>query len=75
MRHSLVVTEFEPLGIDQDQPDLIGCRLIKNRHDHGVDGDALTGAGRAGDQQMWHAGEVRHYDTSVDVFAQSQREL
>ena len=75
MRHAFVVAQFQPLGIDQDQPHLIGRGLVQDGHDHGVDGHALARAGRARDQQVGHAGEIGGDDASVDVLAQRQRQL
>jgi hypothetical protein len=75
MRNAFVIAQFEPLGIDQHEPHLIGRRFIENRHDHGVDGHALARAGRAGDQQVRHAGQIGGGDASVDVLAHGEGEL
>jgi hypothetical protein len=53
--HARALAEFEPLGIDQDHAHLLRRRFVQNRHDHGVDRDALSSAGRACDQQVRHA--------------------
>ena len=75
MRHAFVVAQLQPLGIDQDQPHLVGRRLVEDRHDEGVDGHALARAGRAGNEQVRHGVQVGGDDAAVDVFAQRQREL
>ncbi len=48
MGHAFVVPELQAFGIYQNQAHLIRRGLIQNRHDHGVDGHALTCARRTG---------------------------
>ena len=75
MRHAFVVAEFQPLGIDQDQPHLVGRGLVQDGHDHGIDGHALARARRTGNQQVRHACQIGGDDSAVDVFAHGQREF
>src|SRR5258706_5564750 len=75
MRNTLVNAKFQALGVDQDHADLFWRRLVQNRHDHGIDCDALAGASRPSDQQMRHGREVGDDDSSVNVLAETQRDL
>src|SRR6185503_19465591 len=74
VRYALVDRELQHLGIDEDQPHLLRLRLVDEGEQHGVDAHRLAGAGRAGDQQVRHAGEVGHYRVAGDVLAERQRE-
>ncbi len=75
MRHALIVAQFQPLGIDQNQTHLIRRGLVQDRHDHRVDGHAFASTGRTRDQQVRHGVEIGGDDAAVDVFAQGQREF
>ena len=66
--------EFDPLRINQQQPDILGCRLEQNGRDEGVDGDRLARTGGAGDEQMGHAGEVGDDRPADDIEAERQTE-
>ena len=54
VRDALVHAQFDALGIHHDHANLIGRRLVENRHDHGIDHDALARARGAGDEQVRH---------------------
>ena len=75
MRNAFVVAQFQPLGIDQNQPNLLRRRLVQDGHDHRVDGDALARARGPGDQQMRHASQVGRDDAAIDVLAHRHGEL
>src|SRR5207248_1849417 len=55
--------------------ELIRGVLTEQRGQDRVDADALARAGRAGDQQMGHAGEVGDHGSARDVAAERQLEL
>ncbi len=67
--------ELEPLGVDEDDLDLLRRGLVEEAGDQGVEGDALARAGRAGDEQVGHDGQVGHDDAAVDVLAQGEGQL
>src|SRR5208282_1738481 len=75
VRNAFVIAEFEALRVHQHQPHFLWRRLVQDGHDHGVDGHALARTGRAGDEQVRHAGEIGSGDASVDVFAHGDGEL
>ena len=75
MRHAFVIAELKALGIDKDQSHLIRRCLVKNRHDHGVDGHAFARARGSRNQQVRHAGEFGGHDAAINIFAQRQRQL
>ena len=75
MGYAFVNPQLQPLRIDQNQPHLLGSRLVENGHDHGVDGHALTRSGRACNQQVRHARQIRHHNAAINVFAQGQCEF
>ena len=75
MRDAVIDGEFEHLGIDHDQPALLGRHAVEQRQDHGVDGDRLAGAGGAGDQQMRHARQIDDHGFAADGLAKTERQL
>ena len=75
MRNTLVVAQFEPLRVHQNQAHLIRRRLVQNGHDHGIDGHALARARGTGDQQMRHSSQVGGNDAAVNVLAHGDRHL
>ena len=54
----LVHAELEPLGIDQDEPHVVGRGLVEDAREHRVHRHALARAGGAGDEEMGHLREV-----------------
>ena len=75
VRNAFVVAQLQPLGIDENQPHLIGRGLVQNRHDEGIDGHTLARAGRAGDEQVRHSGQIGHHDASINIFAEGHGQL
>ncbi len=75
VRDAVIDGEFEHLGVDHDQPALLGLEPVEQRQDHGVDGDRLARAGGAGDQQMRHAGELGDHGLAADRLAEAERQL
>ncbi len=73
MGDSLIAGEFQSFRVDHDEFDLVGRRLEQDAADHGVQGDALSGAGRAGDQQVRHSDQFGDQRRPHDVFAQRDR--
>ena len=75
MRHSFIDAQFQALGIHQDQAHLAGRGLVQNRHDHGIEGHALAGAGGASDQHVRHGRQIGGDDAAIDVLAHGQGEV
>ena len=69
MRDAVVVAQFDHLGVDHDQADLLRRGLIQNGDQHGVDAHGFARAGRTGDQQMRHLGNVADDRLAGDVLA------
>src|SRR5205085_12261798 len=63
--------ELDPLGVDQDEPDLVGGGPHQDAGDQRVDAARLAGAGGAGDQQVGHRGQVDAERLAGDVPAQT----
>ena len=74
MRDAVVDGELEHLRIDHDEPALLGLHAVEHREDHGVDRDRLARAGRAGDEQVRHAGEVDDHRLAADRLAERDGE-
>ena len=70
VRDRLVVVELDPLRVDQDHPHLVGRRAQQHRGQDRVDAAGLTGAGRAGDEDVRHPGEIRPDGVAGDVLAE-----
>ena len=69
MRDVLVNLQLDHLRIDHQHAQLPRQRLVQQRDDHRVQSHRLAGAGRAGDEQVRHPGEIRHRRITVDVLA------
>jgi hypothetical protein len=75
MGNAVIDGKLQHLGVDHDEPALIGRELIEQAQDHRVDGDRLAGAGGAGDQQMRHARKVDDHRLAADGLTEADREL
>ena len=75
VRNLLVHPELEPLGVDHDQPHVVGRRAVEDARQHRVQADRLAGAGRAGDEQVRHRGQVGDVRLAVDRLAERERQL
>ena len=73
MRDAVVNRQFQHLGIDHDEPALVGAQPVQERQDHRVDGDRLARAGRARDEQMRHAREIDDDGLAADRLAERDR--
>ena len=56
MRDVVIGRQFQHLGVDHDQAQLVRRHPIEQRQDHRVQAHRLAGTGRARDQQMRHGG-------------------
>ena len=74
MRNALVHAQLHALGIDKNEPHLVGRGAVEQAHDHGVDGHGFARARGAGDENMRHGGQIGGDDAAVDVFAHRERE-
>ena len=75
VRDAFVGAELDPLGVDQNELDLIRRSLVEKTGDQAVESDAFTGSRRTRDQEMGHIGQVGDVDFSVNRFAQGIGEL
>ena len=67
-------TEFDALGVDEDQLQLVGAEAVEHAEDEVAHADGLSAAGGAGDEQVRGAGEVGEHDLALDVHAHGQRD-
>ncbi|EXI75159.1 MAG: hypothetical protein AW07_01394 [Candidatus Accumulibacter sp. SK-11] len=74
VRDALVDRQFEHLRVDQNQPYLVGLRLVEQRQDHRVDAHRLARAGRSGDQQVRHFRQIDDQRLAADVLAERHRQ-
>ena len=70
VRDALVGGELHPLRVDQHHPHLVRGGPGEDRQDQRVDAAGLAGAGRAGDQQVRHLGQVGDDEAALDVLAE-----
>ena len=70
----VVLAELDPLRVDEDHADLVGRGPHEDRRDQGVDARRLAGAGRAGDEDVRHLGQVHHHRPAGDVAAEPDLE-
>ena len=71
----LVHPQLEPLGVDHDQPHVVGRRAVEDAGQHRVEADRLARARGAGDEQVRHRRQVGEVRLAVDRLAQREREL
>ena len=74
MRQPVVGRQLDPLEVDQHEAHLGGGRTHQQAGDDRVDADRLARAGRAGDQQVRHPGEIGPDGVAGDVLAEPDRE-
>ena len=74
VRDRLVVVELDPLRVDQDHPHLVRGRAEQDRGQDRVDAAGLARAGRAGDQDVRHPGQIRPDGVAGDVLAEPDGE-
>ena len=72
---AVVEGELEPLGVDEDELDLVGRGLVEDARDQGVEADALPRPRGAGDEEVGHDAQVGHVDLVVDGLAQGEGQL
>ena len=71
----VVHPELEPLGVDHDQPHIVGRRAIEDACQHAVDRDGFAGACRARDEQVRHRREVGRVRFTVNRLAERDGQL
>ena len=74
MRDAVIDRQFQHFRIDHDEAALLRLQPVEQRQDHGVDGNRLARAGRAGDEQMRHACEIDDDRLAADRLAKRDRE-
>ncbi len=72
MREGVVLLEFDHLGVDHDEAELVGGELEEEGGDDGVDADGFSGTGGAGDEDVGHLGEVGDDGEAVHVLAEGE---
>ena len=75
VRDVLVHPELEPLRVDHDQPHVVRRRAVEDAREHPVQADRLARAGRSGDEQVRHGGQVRDERLAVNRLAERERQL
>ncbi len=75
VRNAVVNRELHHLRIDHDELDLFGLCMEQKAHDDGIDADRFTGAGRTGDQDMRHFGDITEHWLAADVLTDRKRQL
>src|SRR5579875_15266 len=71
---AVVLAELDPLGIDEDQPDLVGCGSHEDAGYERVDAAGLPGAGRARYEDVRHVRQVLQHRSAGDVPPQTDFE-
>ncbi len=71
----VVGRQLDPLEVHQDHPHVVGRRLAQQARDHRVDHDALARAGRPGDEQVRHLGQVDRLGHAGHVATEREGQL
>ena len=74
VRDRVVVRQLDLLGVHEHHPHLVRRGLQQDRREHRVDRARLARAGRAGDQQVRHLGQVGADRAARDVLAEPDGE-
>ena len=69
MGDAVVVAELDHFGVHHNQAHFLGRGFIEERDQHGVDAHRFARAGRAGDEQMGHLGDIAHDGRARDILA------
>ncbi len=69
------VAELDPLGVDQDEPQVAGGGLQEKSGQHRVDAHALARTGGPGDEQVGHSGQIAEHRMAAHVRPQGYRQL
>ena len=72
---AVVGRQLDPLEVHQDHPDVVRRRLAQQAGDDRVDHDALARAGRAGDEQVRHLGQVDRLGDAGHVAPEREGQL
>ena len=75
VRNAVINAELNHFGVDHDELDLFGLRLIEKRNDERVHTHRLTGAGRTGDEQVRQSSDVADDAVAADVLADGEGDL
>ncbi len=70
----VVLTQLDPLGVDQDEAHLVGGRPGQDRGQDGVDAGRLPRARRPGDEHVGHLGEIGQHRPTGDVTTEGDLE-
>ena len=74
MGKAVVLAEFHPFGVHEDQANLVRRAAHQDRRDQAVDTAGLAGTGLTGDQQVGHLREVDHLRVTRDIPTESYLE-
>ena len=58
VRDTFILCQLDPLGVDEDEADIIGSIEHKESADDCIETDRLAAAGGTGDEDVRHLGEV-----------------
>src|SRR5881398_2075302 len=74
VRQFLVHRKLDHLRVDHQQLQPLGWVRVDEARNDRVDAHRLPGARDAGDQEVWHLGEVRDHRLALEILAQTQRQ-
>ena len=74
MRNAFIDRQLKHFRINENQPDLIGFRLVEQRKNHRVDADRLSRTGRPRHQQVRHLGQVDDHRVTANILAKRHRQ-
>ena len=75
MRNAVINAEFDHLGIDHDELDLVGICFIKKTYDERVHAHRLTRTRGARDEKVRQLRDIAHYGLTGDVLSNGKAEL
>ena len=75
MREAIVDLQFDDLGIDQDQAEIVRAEAVEQAEQERVDADGFSGTGGAGDEGVREIGEVVDQGGAVDILTEGNGEV
>ena len=74
MRDAVILGQFDDLGVNQNELDILRPGAEQEADDNGVDADGFTAAGGACNQQVRHLAQVSDLCRTGDILAQGHRQ-
>jgi len=73
VRDAVVTGQLNPFGVNQHQAQVIRGVMQKHAGENGIDTDRFTGTCCAGNEQVWHDGQICANGMARDILSEGKR--